>query len=128
MSTVRTVDMRDEAQKRAAAVQNVAQSAAALVEEKLPEKIDRAVMAVIQQRSAEDAYDKGHTAGLALGKAQGSKVHLLHGLLIAAVFATLGALGMRGSYESGAFFGTTVIGFEEKQDQLNKDLDERIAP
>ena len=127
MSTVRTVDMRDEAQKRAQAVKNVAESAAALVEQNLPEKIDRAVMAVIQQRSAEDAYDKGHTAGLALGKAQGSKTHVLHALMIAATFASLGALGMRGAYESGVFFGTTVSGFEEKQQELNAALEEKIA-
>jgi len=126
MTTPRVHDMRDEAQKRAQAVKNVAESAAALVKENLSSEIDQRVMAVIQQRSAEEAYDKGHAAGRALGKAEGRHMHIVYALAIAIVFTGIGALATRGAYEGGVWFGSTVVKAESQQDQLNNELEEKM--
>ena len=125
MTSPKLHDMRDEAQKRAQAVKNVAESAAALVEEKLPEKIDRAVMAVIQQRSAEDAYDKGHRAGLDLGFERGKAAKVWHALAFAMVVAGVSVLATVRVYEGAGLWGATIERGKASVDELKQMEDAR---
>lgn len=123
--SVSTYKFQDEQAKRQRAIDDIAASGIAQLEDKLHERIDRRVLEVVLERNADEAYQRGKNDGIDIGhnRAAGRRVWITLGVAIVSMI--IGAGGMRAAMDSTLLTGVAIGRGEAGNEQLKAMEDQR---